>query len=179
MMNRHKGRDSHPAWAGAHDSPGQRLVAGNGIEGTREHDAGLAKEINLWRETALELGGRIVAEYNANDLDRMMGLRLNRKSSHKERQAVAEELGFSMYAGSVQVPDHRMVIVWADGRVETRDFEHVTAHYNSRQRRAKAASGAHLSGIVARLEGRGRRVKDGPDVIGPLVRARQKSKAAQ
>lgn len=143
-------------------------VIGNGIERTRQHDAGLERELRVWRRNIEMFGGRIVSEHNANDLSRMLSQKINRKVSHTEKQAAADALGFSMYAGSVQVPDHRMVIVWENGRVETKDFEHINPlTYNSAQKRAKLSSGAHISGL--RQSDRGRRVNDGPDVLTPLI----------
>ena len=179
MKHEHKGCSCHLYGSHAHDHDKRRpihdgRVIGNGIERTREHDKGLEKELRVWRRNIEFCGGRIVAEHNANDLNRMLSQRINRKVSHAEKQATADSLGFSMYAGSVQVPDHRMVIVWADGRTETKDFEHINPNtYNSHQRRAKISSGAHISGLN---DGRGRRVRNGPDVIGPLMGKPQKIK---
>ena len=172
----------HPQWMHAHDNHESQpyiyrykaspRIVGSGIANNRNHDRELAKEIKIWREQIELAGGRIVAEYNTNDLLRILGEQLHGPVSQVDKNQTAIGLGFDVYEGRIQVPDHRMIIEWPDGRKETKDFEHINPlTYNSRQIVAKLSSSNHVSGIRVpspSQHGMGRRVKDGPDVLAIL-----------
>lgn len=169
-------------------------VIGNGLKRNKVHDAGLRKSIEDARRF---YGKSIVCEYNSNDLNRMLGQKLNRKVSYAEKQAAAEALGFKMYEGSPRVPDHRLVVSVGKNRFQNIDLEHINPMtYNSVQIRARINSGAIISGLnprqtatlgaVSKGSGHlpslgqdsamGRRVRDGPDVIAQLMGKSKKSK---
>lgn len=188
-MRHQRGCTCHPEGGHYHDSParaselearwavarsryrGRPRPTGDGSIRNRSHDAGLKREVKIWREEIELSGGQIVDEFNTRDLSRMVGRECNGPMSYAEKQEFADRHGFSMHAGSIQVPDHRIVIVWEDGRREVKDLEHINPlTYNSAQRRGKFSMGAKITGLSVRNSPSGRRVKDGPDMLSTLLK---------
>lgn len=182
---RHKGCPCHPHGAHAHDSvararelearwAARRIrhedrATGDGSFRNRAHDAGLKREVKIWREEIELSGGQIVEEFNTRDLSRMVGKECNGPMSYAEKELFADKHGFSMHGGTIQVPDHRMVIIWEDGRREVKDLEHINplTYHGSLMARKSASSGSRVR--ITGVNTRGRRVKDGPDVLSTLV----------
>jgi hypothetical protein len=171
-----RGRDRSPF---AHRNDGQRAIERARRTQIRmariqkqnaAHDRQLQRNVAIWREQILNAGGEIRKEFNSRDLAALLGQKVNGPMSYLEKKAVAEELGFPMDGPTVKIPDHRFEIEWADGRIETKDLEHINPHtYSGKQIRAKAESGFSLTGVHISKGQSGRKARGNPDALNTQV----------
>jgi hypothetical protein len=151
-------------------------MVGTGVERNQAHDKGLEREIRVWKEEIAIFGGKVIKEWNSNDLLRLWGAKVNGPMTREEKESAAAELGFELKKnGKPDIPDHILLIRWKDGRLERIPLEHLHETYRPGICREKTShSSWRISGSNERGF-RGRRVKDGPDVLEGLVNTRLKT----